>query len=313
MIGQGHQIFVDELERLAAETADPRYTAIADRLAAPPRVAVSGRRGVGRNTVAQALDQAGRARGALTVTTSSHADVDVYVLTEVVKPEDRAAIAAARRPVVVVLNKADLIATARPGAARKHCARLSARTGLSIEPLVGLLALSDVVDDAAWAALHELTAGQPVPARLLDALDVFGVEQALAAIRRGATRGQTCAVLRRLSGIDDVVDKVRSVGAQVRYQRVLDAVADLQTMAVTDHRVAEFLSRDDTVMARMTAAADVVEAAGMHVQRCDDPGAYLRRAASWQRYRHGPVAGLHRSCGADIVRGSLRLWSKAGS
>ncbi len=261
---------------------------------------------------------------------STEADVDVYVIAEVVKPEDRDAITAAGRPVVAVLNKADLIATTQPGrhpdgptsAARARCAQLSPRIGLPIQPVVGLLAVAalDDVDDELWAALRVLATPpgeQPVAAelrrRLLDTLDVFGVEQALAAIRRGATRDQARAVLRRLSCIDDVVDKIDSVGAQVRYRRVRDAVAELQTLAVTDRRVDEFLSRDDTVVARMAAAVEVVEAAGLKVERCDSAAAYLRRAVGWQRYSRGPVAGLHRACGVDIVRGSLRLWSTVGS
>jgi len=328
VIEQGHQIFVDELRRFATEVADSRCAAIADRLAGPLRVAVSGRRGVGRSTLAQALARVADVRGtiALTCTESAEPDVDVYVIAEVVKPEDRDAIRAAARPVVAVLNKADLIATTEPGvhphgptsAARTRCARLAAHTGLPIQPVVGLLAvaaLDDLLDDTLWAALQVLAtrpAGRPVAPELLDALDVFGVEQAVAAIRRGATRDQTRATLRRLSCIDDVVHAIDSVGAQVHYRRVLDAVAELETLAVSDRRIAEFLSCDDTVVARMAAAVDVVEAAGLNVDRCDSAAAYLRRAVGWQRYNHGPVAGLHRACGADIVRGSLRLWSKVG-
>ena len=273
---------------------------------------------------------------------SREADVDVYVISEVVKPEDRDAISAAGRPVVVVLNKADLIATTQPGrhphgptrAAGIRCERLSAHTGLPIEPVVGVLAvaaLDDLLDDALWAALQALcsrpvdlssaesflTAGHPVAAelrrRLLETLDLFGVAQAMAAIRCGATRAQACAVLRSLSCIDDVVEKIRAVGTQVRYQRMLDAAAELETLAVTDRRLGEFLARDDTVVARMAAAVDVVEAAGLKVDRCEDAAAHLRRAMGWQRYSRGPVASLHRACGADIVRGSLRLWSRVGS
>ena len=310
---QGRQIFVDELKQFATEAANSRCTAIADRLAAPLRVAVSGRRGVGRSTVAHALARAADLRGTFTVT-SGEADVDVYVIAEVVKPEDCDAIAAAARPVVAVLNKADLIASA----ARTRCAELSPCIGLPIEPVVGLLAvavLDDALDDTLWTALQVLAtrpAGRPVAPELLDALDVFGVEQAVAAIRRGATRDQTRATLRRLSCIDDVVHAIDSAGAQVHYRRVLDAVAELETLAVNDQRIAEFLSCDATVVARMAAAVDVVEAAGLNVDRCDSAAAYLRRALGWQRYHHGPVAGLHRACGADIVRGSLRLWSKIG-
>jgi hypothetical protein len=334
MIGQGRQIFVDELKRFAAEGDDSRCAAIVNRLAAPLRVAVSGRRGAGRSTIAHALARAADSRGTITLACnrpgSADADVDVYVITEVVKPEDRDAINAAGRPVLAVLNKADLIATTQPGlhphgptsAARIRCARLSAHAGLPIQPVVGLLAvaaLDDAVDDVLWAALQVLAtrpAGRPEPAeqrRLLNTLDVFGVEQAVAAIRRGANRDQTRAVLHRLSCIDDVVDKIESAGAQVHYCRMLDAVAELEMLAVTDQRIGEFLSRDDTVLARMAAAMNVVEAAGLHVDRCDSAAAYLSRAVGWQRYSRGPVAGLHRACGADIVRGSLRLWSKVGS
>jgi hypothetical protein len=350
MGGRGHRIFVDELERFAAEIADMRCAAIADRLMTPLRVVVSGRRAVGRSTVTHALARAGGASRfpagpeRLVVTTSPEAELDVYVIAEVVKPEDCDAIAATRRPALVVLNKADLIGApqGRAGlselttAAKLRCARLarlSGLTGVAFEPVVGVLAvtaLDDLLDDSLWAALQVL-ATQPVdlsspdkfvagehsvPAevrrRLLDILDLFGIAQAIAAIRRGATVAQTRALLRRLSWIDGVVDKIEVVGAEVYYRRVLDAVAELEALAVTDRRVGEFLSRDDTVIARMAAAVDVVEAAGLVVDRCDNAAAHLRRAVGWQSYSRGPVAGMHRACGADIVRGSLRLWSKVG-
>jgi hypothetical protein len=303
--------------------SDPRCTAIARRLATPLRVAVSGRRGVGRRTVAHALAQAGNLRGTIALTTSSTADVDLYVLADAVKPEDRAAISGARRPLLAVLNKADLIATTESGrhphgptaTARTRCVRLSAPAGTSIEPVVGILAV-DRVDDDLWSALRTLAVAHPVDAelrrRLMDTLDEFGVAQATAAIRRGATRADVVALLRSLSCIDEVVDKIEALGAPVRYQRVLDAVAELETLAVTDRRIHEFLSRDDTVVARMMAAVDVVEAAGIDVDRGDTAAAHLRRAVHWQRYRRGPVAAIHRACGADIVRGSLRLWTKVG-
>jgi ParB-like chromosome segregation protein Spo0J len=181
--------------------------------------------------------------------------------------------------------------------------------------VVGILAV-DSLDDALWSTLRALAAGHPIDAelrrRLTDTLDKFGVAQAIAATRRGATRADVVALLRRLSCIDEVVDNIEALGAPARYQRVLDAVAELETLAVTDRRIREFLSRDDTVVARMMAAVDVVEAVGMDVDRGDTAAAHLRRAVHWQRYRRGPVAATHRACGADIVRGSLRLWTKAG-
>ena len=71
--------------------------------------------------------------------------------------------------------------------------------------------------------------------------------------------------------------------------------------------LARFLSTDETVLAVMAAAVDVVEAAGVRVDRGEGAAAHLRRAVHWRRYSRGPAGALHRSCGADIARGSLRL------
>jgi hypothetical protein len=308
--------------------------------------------------VARALDRAGIARGisaTSAVTPSACAadrdvdidvDVVVYVTTEVVKPEDTDAIAAAGRPVLAVLNKADLAGSlsGRAGdepiaAARKRCADLSAMVGVPMEPMIGLLAVAalDELDSALWAALRALAAHpggaacldgsfagflaakNPVPTavrlRLLDTLDLFGTALGIAAVRQGRTATQVLALLRRMSGVDSVLNKVAAVGAEVRYQRVLQAVAELEALAVGDETISGFLSRDDTVVARMAAAVDLAEAAGLEVDPvnldCDDPAAHLPRAVRWQRYSRGSVSDLHRACGADIARGSLRLWSQA--
>jgi hypothetical protein len=69
---------------------------------------------------------------------------------------------------------------------------------------------------------------------------------------------------------------------------------------------------DAHVAARMAAAIEVVRAAGMTVDGGVTAAAHLRRAITWQRYSRGPVSRLHRRCGADIARGSLRLWERAG-
>ena len=42
-----------------------------------------------------------------------------------------------------------------------------------------------------------------------------------------------------------------------------------------------------------------------------DLSAHLPRAVRWQRYSRASMSELHRTCGADIARGSLRLWSRA--
>ena len=308
---------------------------------------------MGCRTVARALDGAGTPAGIVATTEpSGAADIVVYVTAEVVKPEDTEAIAVAARPVVAVLNKADLVGSlaGRGGdgpiaAARMRCADLSTRAGVPMEPMIGLLAVAALeegaLDGSVWAALRALAAHPagtacldgsfagflaadlPVPtdvrARLLDTLDLFGVALGIAAARQGRTAAQLRTLLRRLSGVDAVIAKVSVLGAEARYRRLLDAVAELEALAVCQPGLGEpisaFLSRDDTVVARMAAALDLAEAAGLdagdRVAGDRDPSEHLPRAVRWQRYSRTSVSELHRACGADIARGSLRLWSQA--
>ncbi len=351
MRGQGHQIFVDELARFAAGHADPRVTAVAERTAAPLRVLVRGRRGVGCDTVARALDRAGVGAG-ISVLSADGRDVDivVYVTSEVVKPEDIDAIAAAGRPVLAVLNKADLTGSLSRGdgpiaAARARCAELAAVLGAPMVPMTALLAVAalDDPDPPMWAALQTLAAHPgaaaaldgsfagflaadvAVPAavrlRLLETLDLFGIALGVAAVRQGRTSAQVRALLRRTSGVDAVLSHISIAGAEVRYRRVLDAVAELEALAVGSgergERIGGFLSHDDTVVARMAAAVDLAEAAGLDPDNSGpadwdrDPSAHLPRAVRWRRYSRASGSDLHRACGADIARGSMRLWSHA--
>jgi hypothetical protein len=328
--------------RFAAATADRRVLAIAQRACAPLRVAVHGRRGVGCPTVARALDKALMSAGS--TVTSSSADLDVYVLAEVVKPEDRDAVSAARRPVLAVLNKADLGGWLSHGgpAVRERCAQFSELLGVPVEPMIASLAMAglDDVDRDLWAALRTLAthprglaaldgpvgshdgflaADLPVPAadrrRLLDTLDLFGTALGIAAVQRHKTPAQVRALWRKVSGVDEVVAKVDAVGAEVRYRRVLDAVAELDALAVSagdlGAPITEFLSRDDTVVARMAAATDLARAFGLDdAEYPEDLAGFLPRAVRWQRYSRGPISDVHRACGTDIARGSLRVWSR---
>lgn len=271
--------------------------------------------GVGCRTVARALQGAGSSSG-MTVTPQARAadsDVDlvVYVTVEVVKPEDREAIAATRRPVVAVLNKADLagpLSGAGPIVmAQARCAQFSTLLGVPMESMIGLLAV---------AALDDLDT--EVRLRLLDTLDLFGIALGMAAFRPGRpsrTPAQLRTLLRRVSGVDAVIDKVTAAGSEVRYRRLLDAVAELEALAAQAKEIGgpigEFLRDDDTVLARMAAAVDVALAVGLDVGPLDDPAAHLPRAVRWHRYSLDN-GDMHRTCGADIARGSLRLWSLAG-
>jgi hypothetical protein len=327
--------------RFARHTADRRVMAVAERTAAPLRVAVRGRHGVGCSTVARALHLAGSPSGITVTPQQSVADLQVYLVAEVVKPEDSAALATDGSPVLAVLNKADLtgfggdgpIATA--GARCDRFAQLLGLAGVEMLPMSGLLAVAALehLDATCAAVLGDLAAHPgglacldgsfdgflaaqlPVPVgarrRLLEVLDLFGIAVGIAAVRQGSGLAELRAVLRRISGIDAVIDRLVVVGAQVRYRRVLDAVCELEALAVSDlggGQIRAFLSSDDTVVARMVAATEAARACGLE----PGPTAPLPRAVHWQRHRRTAVSGLHSACAADIARGSLRLWSRAG-
>jgi hypothetical protein len=325
---EGHQIFVAALTRFAEQNRVPRMTPIISRIVAPLRVAVLGRDGVGRGTVSAAL-----ARADVTVTSdATTADVHVLVIAEALKPEDRGQLAAADRPIVTLLNKADLAGFGDGGPlarAHRRAADCRALTAVPTVPMVALLAVAELDDELVSALRVVVTEPADLTStdafvytghlvrpelrrRLLAALDRFGIVRAVLALGEGADATKVSEVLRRASQIDRVVEHVvehnEAAGAPVRYRRVRSALTELNSLAVQsgDERLPEFQSTDETVLAVMAAAVDVVEAAGAVVDRGDDTAAHLRRAVHWRRYSRGPVDAL-RSCGADIARGSLRL------
>lgn len=320
--GQRSQDFVGLVNRFATESSDPRIAAIAARMSTPVRVAVVGRRGVGRRTVARALQRVGTA-----ITPDQAADLVVYVLVEVAKPEDASVLGALRargaggQPVLVVLNKTDLTG-------RAAVADVAARLTAPVEAMAALLAVAalDGLNDPLWHAVQALaaepaglgsaadflTGPHPLPRQvrlqLCETLDVPGITRAVTAVRQGWSAAQVYALLRRLSGVDAVAQRLNTLAAVVRYQRLLDAVAQLEAQAAGDGRICDFLSHDDTVVARMAAALEVVEAAGLAFDVVD-AAARLETAARWQQYGRGPLNGVHRACADDIARGLLRLWA----
>lgn len=324
---EGRQIFVDALKRFADCSLDPRLSPIVARVDSPLRVAVWGRNGVGRATVAAALAASGVA------VTADAADVHVVVIAEALKPEDHARLATlAGRPVVTVLNKADLTGLGDGGPlprAHRLAAGYRALTGVPTVPMVALLATAEVDGELMWALRvlvtepAELTSTDAfvhtrhsLPAelrqRLLATLDRFGIARAVLALSERADDTAVSSALRHASQVERVVEHIEAAGAPVRYHRLQSACNELRSLAVFSDEIAEFLTTDETVLAVMTAAVDVVEAAGVEVDRGDDAVAHLRRAVHWRRYSRGPVDALHRSCGADIARGSLRLLGRVG-
>ncbi len=283
---------------------------------------------MGRATVCAALTAAG-----VEVAPDGAADVDVLVIAEALKPEDRAFLDTSGRPTVVVLNKADLsgFGAAGPMALAHHrAAQCRALTGAPTVPMVALLARADLTGDLVDAlqtlrtepadlsstdAFVEAPHGLPreVRERLLCALDRFGIAHAVLALDRGANRDALPDHLRKLSRLDRVLEHIEAAGAPSRYRRLRTAVAQLRVLSTQsgDDRLADLLVSDDAVLTVMTAAVDVVEASGAHVDRGDDADSHLRRAVHWRRYGNGPLDALHRECAADISRGSLRLLGRS--
>lgn len=330
---RGKHIFVDVLAQFAARAQHPRLRAVDKRLRAPVRVAVRGRRGVGSGAVARALDATGVpafgqgacvARGAA----SAETDVQVVVIAEAPKPEDRAMIGT-DTPTVIVLNKADL-GGREPGgplASADRCATAIAElVGLPVVPMVALLASAEI-DEQDAAVLRALAATpvdmtstdafvaaeHPVPPqlrhRLLRRLDRFGIAHAVLACVDGAPPAAISESLRALSRVDRLVESLAATEAEVGYRRVCAALDDLGRLAAEsrDDELAAFLVSDEVVISVMAAAVAVVEATGEQVERGDDPQAHQRRAVHWRRDAAGALDDVRRRCGRDIARGSLRL------
>ncbi|TRW88059.1 hypothetical protein FK535_05380 [Mycolicibacterium sp. 018/SC-01/001] len=313
---------------MAAEGADPEVSAVERLLRAPVSVAVRGRAGVGRGTVARAL---GVRVGPDPPIPGATADVDVLVVAEAATDDDRATVTDST---VVVLNKADLGGAAAGGplgAAQAAAARIAARLRVPVVPMVALLADVHIADDD-LVALRTLvrtpadvssvdtfvTCAHPVPAgvrgELIDRLDRFGLAHAILAVAEGAGPDEVAARLRALSGADPARAMLHRAAAAVRYRRCVRAVHAVRVLAADrgDERLAERLDGDDVVLAVMTAAVDVVEVSGAAVDRGDDIGAHTRRAVRFHHLSRGPLDALHRRCAADITRGSLRLLEARG-
>lgn len=339
---RGRQIFLDNsrgdlgsfgelLAEFAPRAHNARVTAIEERFRAPLGVAVLGRRGVGRGAVTAALAEAG-----VTVLTSdaASAEVRVVVIAETLKPEERTQSqavsgASGSAATMVVLNKADLTGMTPGGPlawAERRAAEFATTLGVPVVPMIAPLATVGL-DDEDVSALRTLVAtaadmtstdafvgcDHPLPKelrqRLLERLDRFGLAHAVIAVADGATGVDVARQLRSLSQLERVAETLNAVAAPTRYRRVCVALHELRTLAAQcgDDRIDEFLTSDEVVIAVMAAAVDVVEAAGMAVERGDDRSAQLRRAVHFRRYARGPVNTTHYRCAADISRGSLRL------
>ena len=323
--------FIGELARVADTVGRAQCTPIIQRLRRPVRVAVLGRPGVGRGRVEAAL----RNRGVPVVRPGAQADIDVLVIAETVKAEDLEMARSARRPLLVLLTKADLAGAGPDGplaVARRRAVAVERLIRVPVIAVVGLLGAleCDGLDPEMLAALRVFVTEPPnltdveafvddahpvdrdVRARLLARLDRFGIAHAVLALAGGAEPERLGGYLAALGNLDEANAALEAVAARVRYRRLHAAIVELRSIATRsdDATVSDLLVDDVTVLAAMGAAVEVIEAAGLSVDRGDTAAAHLNRAVRWRRYGRGPVDDLHRRCGADIARGSLRLLAR---
>jgi hypothetical protein len=213
-------------------------------------VAVLGRTGVGRDTVAAAL----RHHGVAVTVDPAAADARVLVIAEALKQEELA-LAATGPPTLIVLNKADLTGSRSGGAlpnAHRRAADVQRCTGMPTVAMVGLLT-TGVLDDDLVDALRTLVrmpadlgsvdafvhgdhpVGRDVRTRLLERLDRFGIAHAVLALARGDDPATLPVLLQRLSNVDAVLVGLRAIDDCVRrWPRCIRWQSNWMTKACSD-------------------------------------------------------------------------------
>lgn len=245
----------------------------ATRYRRPLTVAVTGRRGTGRDTMARALRQRLQV-GALgpgeDLDAVDDADLWVHIIVSAPRPADHAILAdlPADRT-IIVLGKADTYPD--PQAAAAAAADAAHHLGRPVLAVSALLACADVTESE-WTFLCDLAdTGRPMPSMsgqfligdpgsherairlgLLRRLDRFGIDTALELLAAGApNRPDEAALtttLHRLSGIDAVRTLIAERVEAVRHWRVRhvrERLDDLAASGVSREPIEQLLRVDE--------------------------------------------------------------------
>jgi hypothetical protein len=238
---------LDELcDRLPGAVALRR--AVED-LHGPLRVAVTGRFGTGRDTLARALRQRFDVSPIGPGDDADDADAWLYVLAGWPRPDDVAAIDQLDpRRSLVVLGKSDSLGSWP--AARDRAADCATSLGRPVVAVMPLLAVPDLRQDDIDFLTALAAAGEQVPpmqAEFLDAggahehlprlallrrLDAYGVACALALVsQRSVTADELTAQLQQRSGFDGLAGPLTDFSALAEERRIVRVVDELEIIA----------------------------------------------------------------------------------
>lgn len=236
----------------------------AGRYARPLQIAVCGRPGTGRDTVARAL------RERLSVTAigpgevgegAADADLWLYVLSGPPRRADHTLLATVPRDrTIVVLGKADTHGLGDATVADAVAAECAETIGLPVHPVSALLACADLSDGETDFLRGLAAAGETMPsmaaqfltastegaktsvgdertvrAGLLRRIDQRGIDIALAVLAECAGDEPTASTVNRElhaeSGIHDLVPVIRERVEVVRYWRLVELRARVELLA----------------------------------------------------------------------------------
>ncbi|ROZ99108.1 hypothetical protein [Gordonia sp. OPL2] len=252
-----------DLAAVVGPTAPVRadLAAAAHRYARPLQIAVCGRPGTGRDTVARAL------RERLSVTAigpgeageeAADADLWLLVLSGLPRRDDHAILATLPRDrTIVVLGKADTHGLGDPTHADDIAADCAERIGLPVQPVSALLACADLSDDETDFLRRLAAAGETMPsmsaqfltggadrpetlgdertvrAGLLRRIDQRGIDIALALLAEGdeSTAATVNRELHAESGIHALVPTIRDRVDIVRYWRLVELRTRVELLA----------------------------------------------------------------------------------
>ncbi|HEY9313665.1 hypothetical protein [Williamsia sp.] len=219
------------------------------QLRGPLRVAVTGRFGTGRDTVAAALRRRFDVSPIGPGDDAEDADAWLHVLAGWPREDDVVALAALDpRRSLVLLGKSDSLGSWP--AARVRAGECAGELGRPVIPLMAILAIADLGDEEIEMLAAMAAAGEQVPpmqATFIDAggpgqrlgrmallrrLDAYGIAVTIAVLGSGRCEAAELAeLLMQRSGLDALADPLRGFAAAAPVVRLRRVAAELEIIA----------------------------------------------------------------------------------